>query len=115
MSEHEFRFFQSEWNLYKRATNIQGQTLVDELWSCMSERLKKLVFDQGDVDSLNTDQLMMARTKSLAIAVLHTAIHTVHLHEARQIPEETTKAFAARARTSLATASSKRSVHVGRR
>ena len=98
MSEHEFRFFQSEWNLYKRATNIQGQTLVDELWSCMSETLKKLVFDQGDVDSLNTEQLMMARIKSLAVAVLHTAIHTVHLHEARQIPEETTKAFAARAR-----------------
>ena len=41
---------------------------------------------------------MMARIKSLAVAVLHTAIHTVHLHEARQIPEETTKAFAARAR-----------------
>ena len=55
MSEHEFRFFQSEWNLYKRATNIQGQTLVDELWSCMSETLKKLVFDQGDVDGLNTE------------------------------------------------------------
>ena len=98
MSEHEFRFFQSEWNLYKRATNIQGQTLVDELWSCMSESLKKLVFDQGDVDSLNTEQLMMARIKSLAVAVLHTAIHTVHLHEARQIPDETTKAFAARVR-----------------
>ena len=31
MSEHDFRFFESEWNLYKRATGIQGQTLVDEL------------------------------------------------------------------------------------
>ena len=98
MSEHEFRFFESEWNLYKRATGIQGQTLVDELWSCMSSDLKKLAFDQGDVDALNTEDLMMKRIKSLAVAVLHTAIHTVRLHEAAQIPEESCKAFAARVR-----------------
>ena len=44
MSERDFRFFQSEWSLYKRATGIQGQTLVDELWSCMCSDLKKLAF-----------------------------------------------------------------------
>ena len=98
MSEHEFRFFESEWNLYKRATGIKGQTLVDELWSCMSSDLKKLAFDQGDVEALNTEDLMMKRIKSLAVAVLHTAIHTVRLHEASQIPEESCKAFAARVR-----------------
>ena len=98
MSEHDFRFFQSEWNLYKRATGIQGQTMVDELWSCMSSDLKKLAFDQGGVDSLNTEDLMMTRIKTLAVAVLHTAIHTVHLQEAQQISDESTKAFAARVR-----------------
>ena len=36
MTEHDFRFFESEWELYKRATKISGQTLVDELWSYMS-------------------------------------------------------------------------------
>ena len=82
MSEHEFRFFQSEWNLYKRATK------VDKLWSCMSECLKKL----------NTEQLMMAMIKSIAVTVLHTAVHILHLHEARQIPVEKPKAFATRAR-----------------
>ena len=66
MSEHEFRFFESEWNLYKRATGIQGQTLVDELWSCMSNDLKKLAFDQGDVEALNTEELMMKRIKNLS-------------------------------------------------
>ena len=29
---------------------------------------------------------MMARIKSLAVAALRTPIHTVYLHEARQIP-----------------------------
>ena len=98
MSEHDFRFFESEWGRYKRAAGITGQTLVDELWSCMSSDLKKLAFDQGDVDSLNTEKLMLQRIKSLAVAVLHTAVHTVHLHESKQLPDETCKTFAARVR-----------------
>ena len=53
MTEHDFRFFESEWEFYKRATKITGQTLVNELWSCMSSELKKLAFDQGDVQTLN--------------------------------------------------------------
>jgi hypothetical protein len=98
MTEHDFRFFVSEWELYKRATKIAGQTLVDELWSCMSSELKKLAFDQGDVQTLNTEALMMARIRSLAVAVLHAAVHTVHLHGAQQLSDESTKAFAARVR-----------------
>ena len=98
MTEHDFRFFESEWELYKRATKIAGQTLVDELWSCMSSELKKLAFDQGDVQTLNTEALMMARIRSLAVAVLHEAVHTVHLHGAQQRSDESTKAFAARVR-----------------
>ena len=50
MTEHDFRFFESEWEFYKRATKITGQTLVNELWSCMSSELKKLAFDQGDTE-----------------------------------------------------------------
>ena len=34
MSEHDWRFFLSEFEDYKRATGISGQTLLDELWSC---------------------------------------------------------------------------------
>ena len=98
MTEHEFKFYQSEWSLYTRATKISGQNLVDELWTTMSPDLKKLAFDQGDVETLITEELMMARIKSLAVSVLHAAIHTVSLHEAQQLPEESTKSFAARVR-----------------
>ena len=86
MSEYDFRFFESEWGLYRRATGVKNQALVDELWSCMSNLLKKLAFDQGDIENLLTEELMMTRIKSLAVAVLHTAIHTVRLHEATQVP-----------------------------
>ena len=98
MSEHEFKFFQNEWNLYVRATQVQGQALVDELYSTMSAELRKLAYDQGGVEALTTQDQMMERIKSLAVSVLHTAVHTVSLHEAEQAPEESVKTFAARVR-----------------
>ena len=98
MTEHEFKFFQNEWTLYVRATQVTGQTLVDELYSTMSADLRKLAYDQGDINTLATEALMMERIQSLAVSVLHTAVHTVTLHEAEQAPEETVKTFAARVR-----------------
>ena len=98
MTEHEYKFFENEWTRYKRATNISGQLLIDELWNTMSPDLKQLAFDQGDVDNLNTEALMLARIKSLAVTVQHAAVHTVALHSAQQHNDESTKAFAARVR-----------------
>jgi len=45
---------------------------------------------------------MLARVKSLAVTVLHSAVHTVHLHDSKQLAEESTKAFAARVRGTAA-------------
>ena len=59
MTEHKFMFFTNEWHLYKRATNIASQTLVDELYSTMSPDLRKLAYNQGDVEDLVTEELMM--------------------------------------------------------
>ena len=98
MSEHQFAFFRNEWDLYKRATGIRDQTLCDELWSCMSSDLKRLAYDQGDVKLLNTEDLMMERIKSLAVAELHPSVHTVRLHESQQAAQESVKAFSARVR-----------------
>ena len=98
MTEHEYKFFENEWTRYKRATNISGQLLIDELWNTMGADLKQLAFDQGDVDDLNTEELMLARIKSLAVTVQHAAVHTVALHSAQQHHDESTKAFAARVR-----------------
>ena len=95
-SEADWRFFLSEWKDYKRVTGITGQAILDELWSCMKGDLKRLAFDQGGKDNLTTEPLMIARIYSLAVLELHTAVHTIHLHEAKQKKEESTKAFAAR-------------------
>ena len=45
----------------------------------MAPDLKKLAFDQGAKILLNTQAKMMARIKSLAVSVVHAAIHTVRL------------------------------------
>ena len=98
MSEHEWRFFLSEWGDYKRATGVSGQHMLDELWSCMSADMRRLAFDQGGKTSLDTEEKMMELVRGLAVSVLHEAVHTVALHEARQLSSESTKAFAARVR-----------------
>ena len=98
MNEHKFRFFQDEWEDYKNSTGIRGNHLLSELWITMTSDLKKLAFDHGSKALLVTEDQMMAKIKSLAVSVLHPAIHTVCLHEAKQFPEKSTKAFAARVR-----------------
>ena len=98
MTEHEFAFFSNQWARYKRATAITGQLLIDELWATMSPDLQQIAFDQGAVDRLTTEALMMERIRSLAVTVQHKAVHTVQLHSAKQQPHESVKAFAARVR-----------------
>jgi hypothetical protein len=98
MSEHDWRFFLSEWEDYKRATGVTGQHMLDELWSCMSADMRRLPFDQGGKASLDTEEKMMKMIRGMAVSVLYEAVHTVALHEAKQLSTESTKAFAARVR-----------------
>ena len=95
MSEHDWRFFLSEWEDYKRATGVAGQNMLDELWSCMNPDIRRLAFDKGGKTSLDTEVKMVKMIKGLAVSILHKAVHTVELHEARQLYTESTKAFAA--------------------
>ncbi len=37
MTEHDFKFYQSEWTRYKRVTKVAGQDLIDELWTTMQQ------------------------------------------------------------------------------
>ena len=98
MTEHDWRYFRDEWNDYKRVTGVAGQNLLNELWCCMFPDLRRLALDQGGKEALTTKDLMLAQIRLLAVHVLHEAAHTVALHEAKQMADETTKTFAARVR-----------------
>ena len=102
MTELQWRFYLSEWGRYRRQTNIEGQSLLDELWSTMDTELRQLAFSEGGEDTLATEELMLARIKSLSVTVLHSSVHIVALHEMKQLPGESVKAFSARVRGTAA-------------
>ena len=62
----------------------------------MSANLRRLAFSQGSKKDLDTEQKLMERMRDVTVSMLHTAVHTVALYEARQSPGESTKGFAAR-------------------
>ena len=63
MNEHEFRFFKSPWEDYKNSTGIRGRDLLNEFWITMTPDLKKLAFDQGGKDLLDTEDRKMKKIK----------------------------------------------------
>lgn len=94
MSENDWIFFQHKWSRYKRQATISGQQIIDELWACLETDLERLAFQDG-LDETDPDKLLDA-IKSLAVTTVHPAIHVVSLHETKQRPDETVKAFSAR-------------------
>ena len=98
MTEESWRFIIDEWSRYKRQTDIKGQQLLDELWSCMNEELRQLAFNEGGSDNLTTEADLLKRIKKLAVVTLHPSVHVVSLHELRQQSDENTQTFAAKVR-----------------
>ena len=98
LNESDWAFFQHEWDRYTRQTKLEGQTLIDELWSCMDQELRQLAFNEGS-SFTNVNQLM-STIKCLSVTTLHPSVHVVALHQMKQDEGETTKAFAARVKGS---------------
>ena len=96
MTEEGWRFFIHEWQRYRRQTAVQGQILLDELWSCMSEELRQLAFAEGGSDQLKSEIDMLKAIKKLAVVTLHSSVHVIALHELRQQSDENVQTFAAR-------------------
>ena len=58
-----------QWERYKRATQITGQILLDKLWNTMEPELYTLAFDQGNINDLTSEDLIMERIKTLSVTV----------------------------------------------
>ena len=96
MSESDWIFFNHKWDRYKRLSQVEGQSLIDELWACLDSEMERLAFQDGikDQDLSN----LLAKIKTLAVTTVHPSLHVVELHEAKQLSGETVKAFSARVR-----------------
>ena len=96
-TEADWRFFMDEFARYKRSTGVDGQTVLDELWHCQSKALRTLMQAEG-TQELTTEDLLLARIKSLAVVTMHSAVHLVQLRNLQQGQAEPIRKFVARAR-----------------
>ena len=96
MSEGDWLFFENKWTRYVRQSGITGQQLLDEIWACLDSDLERLAFQDGMEE--NDPEKLLPAVKTLAVTTVHPALHVVSLHEMRQMPDETDKAFSARVR-----------------
>ena len=97
-SEHDWRFFQAEFDRYKRSTGISGTTVLDELWHCQAKPLHSLMQAEASTETLITEALLLEKIKSLAVVTLHSAVHLVELRNLQQGQNEPIRKFVARAR-----------------
>ena len=70
---------------------MKEQQLLDELWSCMTEELRQLVFAEGGSMGLKTEEDMLSRIKRLYVVTLHPSVNIVSLHELKQQSDENTQ------------------------
>ena len=96
-SEADWRFFIAEFERYKRSTGVNGTTVLDELWHCQAKPLRTLMQAEATTD-LTTEDLLLAKIKSLAVVTLHSAVHLVELRNLQQGQNEPIRKFVARAR-----------------
>ena len=78
------------------ATKAVGKNLLEELCVCMSEDLERLAFNEGKKSTFITENLMMECIKTMAFTEQHPTVHTLDLHDAKQMAEESVKTFVAR-------------------
>ena len=69
---------------------------MDELWAHLDTDLERLAFQDGISES--DPVKLIAATKSLTVTTVHPALYVVSLHETKQFPQETVKAFSAQVR-----------------
>ena len=97
-SESEWNFFIAEFDRYKRTTGITGQTILDELWHCQTKQLRILLQSDTNVTTLDTEEKLRDKLKSLAVTTLHSSVHLIALRDLQQGSTEGIRAFVARCR-----------------
>jgi hypothetical protein len=96
-SDSDWQVFLQEWTRYKRATRLEGIASVDQLWGCMSGTLGRAAHNDG-ADECNTEVLLLARMKKLAVKRQNVLVNQVKFLQLGQERDEPVSAFVARLR-----------------
>ena len=94
-SDTEWQYFLEAWQVYKRATNLTGQSIADQLWHCPSESLKKKIFDSG-VRSVQSEEQILAGIRRQCVKTHNNLVNILGFQNIQQENDETIQQFAAR-------------------
>ena len=96
MSQAEWAFKHSQWTAYISQTPVSELVKVQQLRAACDEDLLRRVYDAGDLASMDTEILLMAQVKKIAVRVIHKTRHLQNMWAMIQSPEESVRAFASR-------------------
>ena len=90
-------YFQSRWGDYITATKIQGPDRVLQLLECCDEQLRRdLTRNAGGTLAGETEEVVLAAIKALAVRKENVMVARVALHHMEQDRDEPIRAFVAR-------------------
>ena len=95
ISEVDWSFFASDWRRYKRSTGLTGQGIMDQLWACARDNLKKRCHQSGATDQTTEDQLL-EMMKRLSIKAQNNLVNVVEFLSMAQSTEEPVTQFVSR-------------------
>ena len=99
MTEAKWRDFKNQWTLYKRASGVAGQEIVDDLWQCLSDPLRMEVTSErgAELESANEVDLLAA-IRRMAVLESNPMVHRNNLRGIIQGESEKGRNYVARLR-----------------
>ena len=96
MTQSEWAFKESQWQAYISQSTVSEKVKVQQLQAACEQDLLRRVHDAGGLDKLDTELLLLAQIKKLAVKVVHKTLHMQNLWNMTQSPEEPIRAFCSR-------------------
>ena len=75
-TDSDWGYFVASWESYKRATNLIGQAVCDQLWHCPSSSLKKKVYELG-IRPTDSEEAILAGIKRLTVKAHNNMVNIV--------------------------------------
>ena len=96
MTQSEWSFKESQWSAYISQSVVPEAVKVQQLQAACDQDLLRRVYDAGGMDTLITEQMLLAQVKKLAVRVVHKTLHMQNMWSMTQSPEEPVRAFCSR-------------------
>ena len=96
MSQAEWAFKHSQWTAYINQTPVSEQVKVQQLRAACEDDLLRRVYDAGDLANMNTEALLLAQIKKIAVRIVHKTLHLQNMWKMVQSPDESIRAFVSR-------------------